>query len=133
MPRSISLLPREPLAGALVAARLAVGAVAAHSYLRGANWRIAMVVAVCLAGATTAKLRVDRLDGPHIETPVVAEISGRVVARESRTERRPRIVLDALRSDTLAAERLPRAHPRDAGAEATSCRRSARRSRCERG
>ena len=86
----------------------AVGVVAAHSYLRGANWRIAMVVAVCLAGATTAKLRVDRLDGPHIETPVVAEISGRVVARESRTERRPRIVLDALHSDTLAAERLPR-------------------------
>jgi competence protein ComEC len=100
-------LPREPLLLALLGSSLAAAATATFRYRRGARWRIAGVVALCLAGATAGKLRVDSIAGPQIEREFSATLSGRVVDRESRTERRPRIVLDRLGSEADLPDRLP--------------------------
>jgi competence protein ComEC len=60
-------LPREPLLLALLSGSLAAAVGATIRYRRGAPWRIAGVVALCLAGATAGKLRVDSIAGPQIE------------------------------------------------------------------
>jgi competence protein ComEC len=100
-------LLREPLLLALLSGSLAAAVGATIRYRRDAPWRIVGIVALCLAGATAAKLRVDSIAGPQIEREFSATLSGRVVERESRTERRPRIVLDLLRSEASLPERLP--------------------------
>jgi competence protein ComEC len=100
-------LPREPLLAALTGASLVALLIATVSYTRGTPWRVAAIAGACLAGMTAAKLRVDGLAGPHIEKAVSVQISGRVVDRETRSERRPRIVLSDLRSERLAPERMP--------------------------
>lgn len=102
------VLPREPLVGALLGATLVFGIVASAAYRRGTSWRLATVVAVLLAGATVAKVRVDQLDAPEIDHAVfAADLSGRVISRESRAELRPRIVLDQIRSDEMPPEATP--------------------------
>lgn len=101
-------LPREPIFGAILAASLMAGAVASLCYRVGAPWRIVALIAICLAGATAAKLRVDGLAGPHIERSLAAEISGRVTSRESRIDRRPRIVLSNLQFETIPLQHMPR-------------------------
>jgi competence protein ComEC len=101
-------LPREPLFAALLLATAIAALVAVVSYRRGTPWRIAVLLAVCLAGATAAKFRVDRLYAPHIERDQYAELTARVADRENRTERRPRIVLDRLQSTDLSPEQAPR-------------------------
>ena len=100
-------LPREPLFAALAAAALLFGAVASFGYWRGTTWRLAAVVAIVLAGAGAAKLRVDSFVGPEIERPTFSALSGRVVTSENRAELRPRIVLDRLRSTRAGASPLP--------------------------
>ncbi|MBA3516603.1 MAG: ComEC/Rec2 family competence protein [Rhizobiales bacterium] len=97
-------LPREPLLAALLTPALLGMLLAAYGYRAGRLWRIASVVALGLAGASTAKLRVDSLSGPQIERPFVTELSGRVIRRDTRAERRPRLVLDNLRAETRGAE-----------------------------
>ena len=100
-------LPREPLVSALVGATLIAAVTANLRYRRGTPWRLVSLLALCLAGATAAKLRVDNLHGPHIEREITAVVTGRVVERESRSDRRPRITLDRLSSDTVPAEQMP--------------------------
>ena len=100
-------LPREPLFPLLLIATPSAAATAMVAYWRGAPWRIAAVAAVCLAGATAAKIRVEVVATPHVERPVVVRIEGRVVDRETRAERRPRVVLDEVRSDSIPGERMP--------------------------
>jgi competence protein ComEC len=100
-------LPREP-----VFAVLAIGAIipafwAILGYRRGGSWRVAAVLAACLAGAALAKWRVDSLAAPQVERPFAAEISGRVIDRDDRAERRPRIVLDRLASASIAPASMP--------------------------
>jgi competence protein ComEC len=99
--------PREPLASALFGAFLVFASVALASYWRGVAWRTATLIAVILAGASVAKLRVDLLDAPEIARPVFAHLSGRVIDRESRVDFRPRIVLDEVRSEAIPAEAMP--------------------------
>ncbi|MGH6923016.1 MAG: ComEC/Rec2 family competence protein [Propylenella sp.] len=102
------VLPREPLFAALVALAFVFASAAIVSYRRGASvWSVA-VIAVLLAGATAAKLRVDSLDTPHVERPFAAALNGRVAARENRVELRPRIVLDRLSTDAAWAGELPK-------------------------
>ena len=101
-------LPREPLLWALAIPAALCASLAACAYRRGSYWRLAAVTALCLAGASAAKLRVDRLDGPTIERPLAAELIGRVVSREARAGRRPRIVLEAIRTDALGNDEIPR-------------------------
>jgi len=101
-------LPREPLFAALLLATAIAALVAVLSYRRGTPWRLAVLLAVCLAGATAAKFRVDSLYAPHVERAQYTELTARVVDRENRTERRPRIVLDRLQSVDLAPEQAPR-------------------------
>jgi competence protein ComEC len=100
-------LPREPLLLPQLSGAIVAAAIAARSYRRGAGWQVAAIVAVCLAGSSAAKFRVDTVITPHIERPLSARIEGRVLDRESRAERRPRIVLDEVRSDTIASEGVP--------------------------
>jgi competence protein ComEC len=100
-------LPREPIFPVL-----AVGAVipafwAIHGYRRGGSWRVAAVLAACLAGAALAKWRVDTLLAPQVERPFAAQISGRVIDRDDRAERRPRIVLDRLESASIVRAAMP--------------------------
>lgn len=101
------LLPREPLSIALVAGAILFGAGGGAGYWRGSSWRVLTIVAVLLAGASVAKLRVDGLTGPTIERPTFAHLSARVASRESREELRPRIVLDDISSDAFAANATP--------------------------
>ena len=101
------LLPREPLLLPLLGGALLLGPVAAIAYQRGISWRVVTVLAVILAGATLAKLRVDGLIQSEIERPTFAQLSGRVMDRESRAELRPRVVLDQIRSETLPAQLIP--------------------------
>lgn len=101
-------LPREPVFPALLAATFVFALVAGIAYRRGTPLRITTVIAVLLAGATASKLRVDRLDTPHVEQPFVAELSGRVVGRERRAELRPRITLDRLTTSADWVGELPR-------------------------
>ena len=100
-------LPREPIFAFLAAAAVLAGLFAAFGYRRGTAWRVATLLAVLFAGAAAGKLRVDRLAEPQVERAFAAEISGRVVRAESRTERRPRIVLDRLASETLSPAEMP--------------------------
>lgn len=100
-------LPREPLLIALFGGAVAFAVVASVAYRRGTAWRIVTVIAVLLAGATAGKVRVDGLVVPEIERPIVANVSGRVIDREGRAERRPRIVLDEVRSAQIAPEAMP--------------------------
>lgn len=101
------VLPREPLFMALLGGAAVFGVFAAFAYRRGTAWRLVTVIAVLLAGATAAKFKVDGLLRPEIEHPIAANLSGRVVDREGRAERRPRIVLDRVRSDRIAPEAMP--------------------------
>lgn len=100
-------LPREPLLAAILIPALLGMLLATVGYQAGRFWRIASVLALCMAGASAAKLRVDNLSGPQIERPFVMELSGRVISRDSRTGRRPRMVLDSLRPEGRGAETLP--------------------------
>jgi competence protein ComEC len=100
-------LPREPRFALLVAAASLAGLVAAIGYRRGGPWRVATLLAVCFAGVGAAKLRVDLIDQVRVERPFAAELSGRVLERESRAELRPRIVLDRLLSDADGARAMP--------------------------
>lgn len=102
------LLPREPLLLPLLGGALAFGAAAAVAYRRGIAWRVLTVLAVILAGATVAKVRVDSRVQPEIERPTFTQLSGRVMSRESRAERRPRIVLDEIRSEMIPSASMPR-------------------------
>src|SRR6185295_4610207 len=87
---------------------LVFGIAAFIAYRGGTAWRVVTLVAVLLAGATAAKIRVDGLVGPETERPLVVTLSGRVIDREGRAERRPRIVLDEVRSDAIAPDAMPR-------------------------
>ncbi len=100
-------LPREPLFGVLLAGALVFGILAAVAYRRGTSWRVVTILAVLLAGATLAKWRVDRLEAPEITRAVLADLSGRVIDRESRLERRPRIVLDRIVSAAISPGVMP--------------------------
>jgi competence protein ComEC len=102
------VLPREPLLSALVLTMAVLTITAAVTYARGTSWRVVTVLAVLIAGATVAKLRVDHLDTPQIERDVFAELSGRVVASDSGGAARPRIVLDDLNAKALPGTALPR-------------------------
>jgi competence protein ComEC len=101
-------LPREPLLVALLVGTSVFGIAAFIAYRGGTAWRVVTLVAVLLAGATAAKIRVDGLVGPETERPLVVTLSGRVIDREGRAERRPRIVLDEVRSDAIAPDAMPR-------------------------
>jgi competence protein ComEC len=100
-------LPSEPAAWPVYGCAAAVSALAAVSYQRGWPWRATALLAACLMGASAAKLRVDRLQGPTIERAFSTELSGRVLDSDHRAERRPRIVLDQLASASEAAGELP--------------------------
>lgn len=100
-------LPREPQVVALLGGAIAFGVVASVAYQRGTAWRIATILAVLLAGATVAKFRVDRLVAPEVSHAITAEISGRVIDRDSRAERRPRVVLDEIRSAAIPPGATP--------------------------
>jgi competence protein ComEC len=76
-------------------------------YSRGVGWRVLAVVAVFLAGASAAKIRVDRLIQPEIGAERFVALSGRVVDIESRVEFRPRIVLDQIHSELIESARTP--------------------------
>lgn len=102
------LLPREPLFGALLGGTIILGIAAATGYRHGVSWRVLSVLAVILAGATVAKVRVDSLEQPEIGQSTFAALNGRVLSRESRVDLRPRIVLDDVRSDMLPPEAVPR-------------------------
>lgn len=101
-------LPREPLLPALAILTLIFAGAAAVGYRRGGTWRLATLLAVFLAGATVAEIRVERLDGPQIERAVSASLSGRVVSSEGRVELRPRIVLDRLASSAFDSALAPK-------------------------
>jgi competence protein ComEC len=102
------VLPREPVFVMLAMAALVAGGVAMIGHRRGRSWRAAALLAACFAGASAAKLRVDGLDAPQVERPFAAELTGRVVDRDHRTDRRPRIVLDRLASASVAPADMPR-------------------------
>ncbi len=102
------VLPREPLFPALATLTLVFAGAAAVGYRRGGAWRPATLLAVFLAGATMAEIRVERLDGPQIERAVSASLSGRVVSNEGRVELRPRIVLDRLASSAFESTPVPK-------------------------
>jgi competence protein ComEC len=101
-------LPREPLLAALLPAALIVSSAALILRHRGRAAPILAVLALLFAGATAAKLRVDRLDQPHIESPFAASFTGRVVSVEDRVELRPRVVVDSLTTDASWDPALPR-------------------------
>ncbi|HEX9904331.1 MAG TPA: ComEC/Rec2 family competence protein, partial [Propylenella sp.] len=101
-------LPREPLLSMLLTAALVASSTAAVCYHRGKSCRVVTVVAMCLAGAAGAKLRVERVQSPHLQRDLVAEMSGRVVSREARVEFRPRIVIDRLESPDISPQEMPR-------------------------
>jgi competence protein ComEC len=96
-------LPREPLLAALLPASLTAALWAGLAYRRGGAWRIAVVIAFVLAGATAAKLRVERLAGPQIGRAFSTAVTGRVAAVEDRVERRPRLILERLQADPQPA------------------------------
>ena len=101
------LLPREPLFPVLATGAAVFAGAAAFAYRRGMAWRILSVLAIVLAGASVAKLRVDRLVQPEIGNETFVALDARVVDRESRVELRPRIVLDRIRTESIPLERLP--------------------------
>ncbi len=102
------VLPREPHLWALAAATFVFAAAAILSYQRGTTLRLAVVIALLLAGATAAKLQVERLNTPHVERPFAVGIVARVVGVEDRADLRPRITLDQLTTDAdWATELLP--------------------------
>jgi competence protein ComEC len=101
-------LPREPIFVALALLTFLFAVAAVSGYHRGRTWRLATFLAILLAGAAVAKVRVDCLDGPQVEREVSAALSGRVVSSEGRAELRPRIVLDQLASPVFASARTPR-------------------------
>jgi competence protein ComEC len=101
-------LPREPVFSVLLAAALGFAVVSGIAHRRGTPLRTTTVIAVLLAGATLAKLRVDRLDTVQVERPFVAQLRGRVAGRERRAELRPRIVLDRLTTPADWVGELPR-------------------------
>jgi competence protein ComEC len=100
-------LPAEPPL-APVAAGVAIAAiVAVRGYARGTSWRLAAIVALVLAGAAAAKLRVDALTGPAVEESRYVELMGRVVAADARVGYRPRVVLDRLTVEATDDDALP--------------------------
>jgi competence protein ComEC len=96
-------LPREPLLTALVAATMCCGLAAALARRRGAAARVLVGLTICLAGMGAAKVRVDSLMEPAFGENFSAEMSGRVIAVESRAERRPRVTLDTLESADVSS------------------------------
>ena len=68
-------LAREPPLSLFAVATAAFAALAYAAYYRGTAWRILAIVTVLLAGATAAKLRVDRLTIPSLSDPLLP-ISG---------------------------------------------------------
>lgn len=101
-------LPAEPALAALAGAALIAGFFAVRAYYSGAAFRLLAVLAVLLAGATAAKLRVESLDHPRIAAETTATIAGRVSRIEVRAGRRPRLTLDRLAIEDFAPERTPR-------------------------
>ena len=90
-------LPREPephLVGILLAMLFLLFAASRD---HPGICRAALCGLAVAAGLGTAQLRVALLSGPQIESPFAAEVEGRVIRREERVERRPRIVLDEVR------------------------------------
>jgi competence protein ComEC len=100
-------LPTEPLLAALAGLALVTGAFAVRAYHAGSAFRLLALIAVVLAGAAAAKLRVDRLDHPRIAVETTAQIEGRVSRIEVRAGRRPRLTLDNLTIEDLAPEETP--------------------------
>ena len=90
-------LPREPepFAIGIVLAGLLLLSIAGRE--QAGIRRSALCALAVAAGVGTAQFRVASLSGPQIESPFAAEVEGRVVRREERVERRPRIVLDKVR------------------------------------
>lgn len=97
-------LPAEPPLAALAAAPLVLLLPAIAAPSGSAVFRLAVVLAVCAAGAAAAELRVLSLQGPVTASEFAATVEGRVVGREARSDRRPRIVLDRLIVDGGAGD-----------------------------
>lgn len=103
-------LPGEPPLAALLVPL--AGLLAAHSGLddRPGLHALSFLLALVLLGASVAKMRVDRLDRPHLEEPVSVQLSGTVRRIEERAGRRTRILLDVegatSRSRDVAVERV---------------------------
>jgi competence protein ComEC len=102
------VLPREPLLITLLVATPTAATAAMFAYAHGTRWRLLMVLTLCLAGAASAKLRVERVDAPFFEREQYAELTGRIIRAESRAEARPRITLDHLVSEQIAPAEMPR-------------------------
>ncbi len=100
-------LPREPSGVAVHAVALVVAGLAVRRYLKGMPFGILAVVALLLAGLSLGKARVDSLSSPMLAGPLTSAVWGRVAAAETRTDRRPRIVLDRLAVERLAASQTP--------------------------
>ena len=90
------VLPREPLLRRAPRRRARLSRLAASSPIGAARrGGSSLSLAVLLAGATAAKLRVDRLDAAGDRAADLRAISAAAwSSRESRAELRPRIVLD---------------------------------------
>jgi competence protein ComEC len=100
-------LPAEPLLPVLAGAASLAALLAVRTWHAGAAFRLLAVLAAVLAGATAAKLRVDRLDQPRIAAERTAQVEGRVSRIEVRAERRPRLTLDQLAIERLPPEATP--------------------------
>ncbi|WP_161140069.1 ComEC/Rec2 family competence protein [Propylenella binzhouense] len=101
-------LPREPVAAAVAAAAGLAAAAAATAYHTGRRHRLLVLLAVLLLGLAAAKARVEMLDGPSPGGRSVVTLTGRVIALEERTGRRPRMVLDRIEAAGTAEGPLPR-------------------------
>ncbi|MBK1623659.1 ComEC/Rec2 family competence protein [Afifella marina] len=101
------ILPREPLLSALLPATAAATVASCLAWWRGGGAYPLVLVACFLAGMSAGKLRVEVLLAPVLEHPLSRELTGRVVAVETRAERTPRIVLDQVHIERLPAEETP--------------------------
>lgn len=99
--------PREPFLSVLGASSAGSAMLAVLLYSRGTGWRVFTLFAVLLAGASAAKIRVDRLVQPEIGAERFVALSGRVIDLENRVELRPRIVLDQIRSELIEPTQTP--------------------------
>ncbi|WP_051630773.1 ComEC/Rec2 family competence protein [Afifella pfennigii] len=101
-------LPREPLLAGLVVATGVFAGLAISAWWRGGAFSLFLLLAVLLAGASAAKLRVELVKAPLLQRAVSADISGRVVKLELRAGRAPRAVLDRVVIAGMAPERTPK-------------------------
>ncbi|MDQ0327301.1 competence protein ComEC [Rhodopseudomonas julia] len=101
------ILPREPLLSALLLATGTAVFAAFLAWRRGGGAYPLVLVACFLAGMSAGKLRVESLRAPMVEHPLSGQLTGRVVAVETRAERTPRVVLDQVSIERLPAEETP--------------------------